>query len=269
MNYMYLQEGNHIVTDDHPYVLIDEPMTITGAGRKKTYVKGGGFQIFGKREDGEVILTDMTVCNAKMNGLHGLRGVHFLSFHCIRMHFDLCNNYAVVAYGGTSGRLSNCQVTRSKKSGVVVSCGDGNDGDSNSSGTYSRSNRSSSTKDGSTIDIEGEETKIEMNNTRVSAKETRTEAAAKKLGMHLSTDVHVNYVNFGLKAATPNSSIHLVFPLTKESITAGGNYGGRNWGGSGTIQDGARDSRKEVIARWLGVKTADEVVSYMYSFCCR
>ena len=41
--------------------------------------------------------------------------------------------------------------------------------------------------------------------------------------------------DYGLKARSSSSSIHLVPPLTKEQISKN-NRGGRNWGGEGTIK---------------------------------
>jgi hypothetical protein len=52
--HMYLEAGTHVVTpyrneygNDRHCILIEEPMTISGAGRGKTFVKGGGFLIRG------------------------------------------------------------------------------------------------------------------------------------------------------------------------------------------------------------------------------
>ena len=70
---------------------------------------------------------------AKHGGVYGNRG---LFFHCIRIHFDRCG-FGVYAMN-TKGRLSNCQITRSTKSGVI---------------SYKNS----------TIEIEGEDTTIEHN----------------------------------------------------------------------------------------------------------
>jgi hypothetical protein len=104
------------------------------------------------------------------------------------MHFDQCGGDGVCA-SSTKGRLTNCQITQSKNSGVVST-------------------------NNSTIDIEGEETMIEKNNTSGDSYE------------------------YGLRADSSFSFsppfIHILSPLTKESISKNNQNG--NCGGQGTIQ---------------------------------
>ena len=163
----------------YSYSTISEEVTISGAGRGITFVQGGGFGIEGEKGK-KCTFMDITVQKTKESGLYGWKG---MSFDCLRMHFDQCGWNGVRAYY-TKGRLTNCQITQSKYSGV-----------------YSSSN--------STIDIEGEETMIEKNNT--------------------SGDD----VDYGLKAFS-DSSIHILSPLTKESISKNNQNG--NYGGQGTIK---------------------------------
>ena len=175
---IYLEPGVHILTSY--YVTISEEVTISGAGRGITFVQGGGFNIEGEKGK-KCTFMDITVQKTKYGGLFGWCG---MSFDCLRMHFDQCGHNGV-RVGGTKGRLTNCQITQSYYSGV-----------------YSENN--------STIDIEGEETMIEKNNT--------------------SGDDD----SYGLDAYSSSSFIHILSPLTKESISQNNQNG--NYNSDGTIQ---------------------------------
>ena len=170
-----MEPGIHILTT--PVKISVEGVTISGAGRGITFVQGHGFKIKGKKGK-KCTLMDITVQKTKWSGLSGEKG---MSFDCLRMHFDQCGHGVVALY--TKGRLTNCQITRSYLSGV---CSINN----------------------STIDIEGEETMIEKNNTYGSSND------------------------YGLK--TWSSFIHILSPLTKESISKNNQNG--NYGGYGTIK---------------------------------
>jgi hypothetical protein len=177
---IYLEPGVHILTKE--FVTISEEVTISGAGRGITFVQGYGFRIYGD-EGKKCTLMDITVQKTKGNGLGGYDG---MSFDCLRMHFDQCGDCGVFAWD-TKGRLTNCQITQSKNSGVHSSYG-------------------------STIKIEGEETMIEKNNTD-----------GRSYGF---------FDNYGLRADT-SSFIHILSPLTKESISKNNQNG--DYGGNGTI----------------------------------
>jgi hypothetical protein len=128
---IFLEPGVHILTSN---LFISEEVTISGAGRGITFVQGYGFQIKGEKGK-KCTLMDITVHKTENVGLYGYGG---MSFDCLRMHFDQCGVHGVFA-SYTKGRLTNCQITQSKNSGV-----------------YSND---------STIEIEGKETMIEKNNT--------------------------------------------------------------------------------------------------------
>ena len=173
LNNIHLLEGTHIVTER--YLTFKVPMTVSGDGREKTFVEGGGFRIEGEK-DQHCTFFDLTIQKTKKGGLYGYGG---MSFDCRRVKFDKCGGCGVFACA-TKGRLTNCQVTNCTNSGV-----------------YSY---------GSTIEIEGEESRINNNCT--------------------SRDSD----DYGLK--TVASIIHLLSPLTKKSISKK-NKGGGNYGGSG------------------------------------
>ena len=176
---IFLEPGIHTLTKN--YVTITEEVTISGAGRGITFVQGGGFRIEGEKGK-KCTFMDITVQKTKYGGLFGWCG---MSFDCLRMHFDQCGDNGVYA-SNTKGRLTNCQITQSKYSGVR-------------------------SKSYSTIDIEGEETMIEKNNT--------------------SGDSDC----YGLRAHDSSSSfIHILSPLTKESISQNNQNG--NYNSDGTIQ---------------------------------
>jgi hypothetical protein len=157
-----------------------------------------------------------------------------MSFDCRRVKFDKCE-YGVYACD-TKGRLTNCQVTNCRISGIV---------------SYEYS----------TIEIEGEETRIHNN----------------------CTDGESG--DYGLNACKSSSIIHLLSPLTKDDVSTNNN-GGQNYGGKGTIetvnllmkekaakatQEKTAESAKAVndvrvkaeIATKLGV-AVDKIVSYLY-----
>jgi hypothetical protein len=188
LNNIHLLEGTHIVTsykdedgNDMPYVLFEVPMTVSGDGREKTFVEGGGFCIEGEK-DQHCTFFDLTIQKTKYSGLGGDRG---MSFDCRRVKFDKCGRCGVVAWN-TKGRLTNCQVTNCKSSGIVS----GN---------------------GCTIEIEGEESRINNNCT------------SGRSG------------DYGLEADSSSSIIHFLSPLTKEDVSTNNNGGG-NYGGGGTIE---------------------------------
>ena len=191
-------EGTHIVTsykdedgDDRPGVLFEVPMTVSGAGREKTFVEGGGFRIKGENKDQHCTFLDLTIQKTKEDGLLGcegrMQGYGGMSFDCRRVKFDKCGRWGVCVGGSTKGRLTNCQLTNCKQSGVYCSDTAG------------------------TIEIEGEESRINNN----------------------CTDGDSG--DYGLEAYTSSSIIHLLSPLTKEDVSTNNNGGG-NYGGEGTIE---------------------------------
>ena len=162
------------------YVKFEVPMAVSGDGREKTFVEGGGFHIRGEK-DQHCTFFDLTIQKTKKDGLNGEFG---MSFDCRRVKFDKCGDFGVYALN-TKGRLTNCQVTNCKRSGIV--------------------------SESSTIEIEGEESRINNN----------------------CTDGDSS--SYGLKASSPSSIIHLLSPLTKEDVSTNNNGGG-NYGGDGTIE---------------------------------
>jgi len=84
---VFIQEGEHEVrgyerepTEDEeddddvdlhePYLRINYPMKIIGAGRNKTIIQSGGFCIKGKKEEGKnVVLQDFTMKRSRYNGM--------------------------------------------------------------------------------------------------------------------------------------------------------------------------------------------------------
>jgi hypothetical protein len=158
-----------------------KPMTVSGDGREKTIVQGGGFRIKGEK-DQHCTFFDLTIQKTKEHGLSGNEG---MSFDCRRVKFDKCG-WIGVKVQNTKGRLTNCQVTNCKMSGVL-----------------SRVN--------STIEIEGEESRINNNCTEEGGDD------------------------YGLKAHFSSSIIHLLSPLTKEDVSTN-NKDDRNYGGKGTIE---------------------------------
>ena len=185
LNNIHLLEGTHIVTSykdgrgrDMPYVLFEVPMTVSGDGREKTFVEGGGFWIEGEN-DQHCTFIDLTIQKTKYGGLVG----DGMSFDCRRVKFDKCGHYGVRAMN-TKGRLTNCQVTNCGGSGII---------------SYK-----------SSIEIEGEESRINNNCTRGDSGD------------------------YGLFAFSSSSFIHLLSPLTKEDVSTNNNGGG-NYGGDGKI----------------------------------
>ena len=106
-----------------------------------------------------------------------------MSFDCRRVNFDQCGSCGVNGGVATKGRLTNCQVTNCEGCGIH-------------SQAYS------------TVEIEGEETRINNNCT---------------LGDSL---------DYGLRAYSSSSStgiIHLLSPLTKEDVSKNHMGGGANY----------------------------------------
>ena len=177
--HIHLLTGTHIVTGE--FVAFKHPMTVSGDGRENTIVEGGGFKIQGEKGK-KCSFFDLTIQKTDRSGLYGDYG---MSFDCRRVKFDDCVAYGVFAYD-TKGRLTNCQVTNCWMSGISPNWE-------------------------STIEIEGEESRINNNCTK------------RKRG------------HYGLYANDLSSSIHLLSPLTKEDVSTNNN-GDQNYGGDGTIK---------------------------------
>ena len=187
---IHLLKGTHIETvhtnedgRDMPFLTLTEPMIVSGDGRENTFVEGNGFCLEGKKNLNCTFM-DLTIRKTKTSGLFGRLGMSFL---CIRVGFDQCGGSGVVAYK-TKGRLMNCRVTNCEYSGVYG-------------------------YDGSTIEVEGEETRIQNNCTTCTNKG--------------------NSEDYGLNTKS-DAIIQLLSPLTKEEVSKN-NSGGGNYGGQGMI----------------------------------
>jgi hypothetical protein len=196
--HIHLEPGIHTMTKT---LTIETQMTFSGGGRGITIVQEHGFLILGKKDE-KCTFMDMSVQKTKSTGHTqgaGLVGQNGMHFDCLRVHFDQCGGDGVAAYM-TNGKLINCQITQCLLSGVV-----------------SLAN--------SAIEIEGEDTMIENNNTD------------EYVGDHVYA--------YGLRASYLSSSIHILSPLTKESIK-NNQYG--NYGGAGEIAIIDNDGNKiEII----------------------
>jgi hypothetical protein len=160
-------------------------MQIIGAGRDKTFIRGGGLDIQGTKEEGKkVVMKELTMKGSSDFGLFSNNG---LSFLCDSMTFTQCSGSGVFA-SNTKGRLINCVITQCGGSGICCS-------------------------QNALIELEGSQTKVDGN----------------------VTGGNSNW--YGLDTYDTSSIIHLLFPLTKESVSTN-NSGGRNYGSllSGTIE---------------------------------
>ena len=193
-----VKEGTY---DLEEMLTIECPISIYGAGQDITIFQRHGIRIKGKK-DQHCTFFDLTIQKTEEKGLSGDRG---MSFDCRRVKFDKCGTNGVYA-GGTKGRLTNCQVTHCKYSGIV-SWGP------------------------ALIELEGSQTKVHGNITNANPYEDRAE--------------------YGLQTSGSSGTIHLLFPLTKESVSTN-NFNDKNygsfWGGNG------RDT---------GVGTIDTVTSFL------
>jgi len=196
--HLYLMSGTHKIQAN--YVCIEIPrMKIMGAGRNKTFIRGGGFKISGKKKQGwenRVELSDMTVglrpyLFQQRQGSNGMFGDKGLSFLCKEMTLTYCA-YSGVRAETTTGRLVNCVVTKCAMSGIC--CGEN-----------------------ALVEVEGSLTKVDGNVTSGGEYHSGLKT--------LKTDNKKNSM----------SKIHLLSPLTKELVSTN-NKGKGNWGGDGVIQ---------------------------------
>ena len=201
--HIHLEPGIHTMTKT---LTIETQMTFSGGGMGITIVQEYGFLILGKKDE-KCTFMDMSVQKTEHSGLVGQNGMHF---DCLRVHFDQCGGDGVEAYM-TNGKLINCQITQCFNNGVV---------------SY----------ENSAIEIEGEDTMIENNNTDEDIGDYDTSPA------------------YGLNAIYLSSSIHILSPLTKESIK-NNQYG--NYGGAGEIAIIDNDGNKiEIIQTHSNVHVA-------------
>jgi len=173
-----IKEGTYDLEKD---LIIKCPISIHGAGQDNTILQRHGIQIRGtKDEKKRVDMQGMTMKGSNEDGLYAHNG---LSFLCKEMTFTQCGDSGVYAQY-TKGRLINCVITQSGKSGI-----------------YCGSN--------ALIELEGDQTKVDRN--------------------------VISEGCYGLKTSGTSSTIHLLFPLTKESVSTN-NHDGRNYNSTGTIQ---------------------------------
>ena len=132
-------------------------------------------------------------------------GVRGMSFHLFNLNIEKSEVYGVYAWGTKRNTMSNCQVSYSKDSGVFV----------------------------------GRVGLITMNGSGTSIHNNVTGGRSSKYGLHTAgADQYHSLMHSYVRDAqiiTSSSSIHLVSPLTKESVSIN-NGGGGNYGGDGTIK---------------------------------
>ena len=174
---IFLENGVH--DEQGKEVVIDFPITIIGESKDGCIIIGG-LEMNGKKED-NVNVKHLTISQSKGNGVTGYRG---MSFHLFHLNIEKSEYSCVVVYDTKRNTMSNCQVSHSKVSGVLVN--------------------------GGLITINGNSTSIHNNNTD---------------GFDDAYD---------LDSINSFSSIHLVSPLTIESVSIN-NGGGGNYGGNGLI----------------------------------
>jgi hypothetical protein len=108
----YIKEGNH---EAGGKMTIKYAMKVIGAGRDKTFIRGGGFEIGGTKEEGKnVALKEMTLQEASGFGLFDSNG---LSFLCDSVTITRSGGSGVYAWN-TKGRLINCVITQGRYSGI-------------------------------------------------------------------------------------------------------------------------------------------------------
>jgi hypothetical protein len=175
---IFLENGVH--DEKGESVVIDFPTTIIGESKDGCTIIGG-LMMKGKRED-DVNVKNLTISQSKG---HGVEGDGDMSFHLFHLNIEKCKYSGICVYKTKRNTMSNCQVSHSKTSGVLV---------------YANG----------LITMNGSGTSIQKNVTGG------------------DSDL------YGLNTEDSSSSIHLVSPLTKESVSIN-NGGGGNYGGDGFI----------------------------------
>jgi hypothetical protein len=175
---IFLEDGVH--DEQGGNVVIDFPITIIGESKDGCTIIGG-LKIEGKKED-DVNVKHLTISQSKEYGVWGCYG---MSFHLFHLNIEKSEWSGVRVYETKRNTMSNCQVSHSKQSGVVVWDG--------------------------LLTMNGSGTSIHNNVTSGSSH------------------------SYGLYTCSSSSSIHLVSPLTKESVSIN-NGGGGNYKDNGTIK---------------------------------
>jgi hypothetical protein len=190
INQIFLEDGVH--DEKGGYVVIDFPITIIGESKDGCTIIGG-LIINGKEED-DVNVKYLTISQSKGRGVEGYKG---MSFHLFHLKIEKSKGDCGVYVNNTKrNTMSNCQVSHSKNSGVLVYDG--------------------------LLTINGSGTSIHNNVTGGSSG------------------------HYGLRTDHSSASIHLVSPLTKESVSVN-NGGGGNYDGDGTIKTIKVRSKEEVF----------------------
>jgi serine/threonine protein kinase len=196
INQIKLLNGVH--DEKGEMVVIDFPITIIGESKDGCTLIGG-LNMEGNQED-DVTVKNLTISQSKGHGVCGYQG---MSFHLFHLNIEKSEKCGVFMGGTKRNTMSNCQVSHSKYSGVLVNTG--------------------------LITMNGDGTSIHNN----------------------VTGGYCGYygLNTGNNSKWSRSgSIHLVSPLTKESVSIN-NGGGGNYGGSGTIK--TQQTARYNNTKWL------------------
>jgi hypothetical protein len=206
---IYLEPGIHILTER---LTIQKEITISGAGRGFTFVEGYSFVIEGQGD----IFSEFRDNDGKHSLIRKGKNCTLMDFTVQKtkesglvgsgVHFRTQRGMSFDCRRMNFTQCGGCGVWVKNTNGrlincVITQCGGG--------GIHCSSD--------ALIQLEGDQTKVDGN----------------------CTDGHSS--SYGLKACTTSSTIHLLFPLTKESVSTN-NHGGRNyacWGGTierGTIK---------------------------------
>ena len=175
-------------SDEYPFVeeevnmvFIKINISIIGESREHC-IFIGGLLMEGKLED-DVKVSNLTLRDAKGTGVHGRDGA---SIHLDNVSVENSGYHGVYVWGTKRSTMKNCNVSHSKRSGLLVN-------------------------NGGLMTIDGNGTTIHHNCT------------------------FQNSDDYGLDACDFSSSIHLVSPLTIETISTN-NGGGGNYNSQGTIK---------------------------------
>jgi hypothetical protein len=115
-NGVHVLEIQHRYGPDSNYVQINIPISIVGESRKHCIVMGG-LRMNGKKED-NVNVSNLTLRESK---LHGVLGSNGASMHLDNVSVENSGSIGVYVTGSKRNTMKNCNVSHSKRSGLIVS----------------------------------------------------------------------------------------------------------------------------------------------------
>jgi hypothetical protein len=160
---LLIEDGVH--DEGGTYVNINSPISIIGESREHCIVMGG-LKMKGKKED-DVNVSNLTLRDSKVNGVWGYRGA---SIHLDNVSVENSGWIGVAVNSTKRNSMKNCNVSHSKRSGLLV-------------------------MNGGSMTIDGKDTTIHHNCTHGDSNDYGLDAAYSSDSIHLASSLTIETIS--------------------------------------------------------------------------